>query len=297
MPTRSLTFASFAAAILISQPAAAHEDGYHHQSGHHAERYDGSWEGDWTGPETYEGSWEGTYEGAAPAHHMIPEGAQLGRGSLPLAYSPAQRARWLADCRALYAMPQAAYGYEYAADDYNDGKVIGGIAGAVIGGFAGNRIAGGGNRVLGTVIGAGLGGLAGSAIGDSIDDRAEARYYEDAPMGGFEHPAAAGYCEAYLNYYEATGSLGGTTQVVTVMQAAPAPRMRKIVTRSCDAVCGGELQPDYFEEAAPTARREIPRRESLAAPAPAAKPTKLVPTKGRTAPATGGKRTKLKPAK
>lgn len=270
------------ATVALAGPLAAQEAHHPHGAVDYGGEYAGEWRGAWESEDTYRGNWEGTYqEGMSPhnsAHHA--DGWDYGANARPLAYSPEQREQWLADCRALYLERDPGY----AVERDEDGKIIGGLLGAVAGGFAGNRIAGRGNRVVGTVIGAGLGGLAGAAIGDAIDGDDEPAYLYD---GYYEHPAAAGYCEAYLRHYEATGYFAGsgTMQVVTMVQAAP--QMQRVVKRKCAQVCGGALKEEWIDEPAPTARRVIPRKS---APAPVA--TKLQPVK-----AAPVKTTPLQPVK
>ena len=132
--------------------------------------YDGAWDGEWVTRDRYEGVWQGSYD--ANAQPYAPG----------LAYTASQRADWIEQCQANYVR---------SSRRGNDGRITGGVLGALAGGVIGNRVADG-NRLAGTVIGAGLGGLAGAEIGDALAD-SDRRLLEDAY---FE-------CETYLRNYEA----------------------------------------------------------------------------------------------
>ncbi len=147
-----------------------------------------------------------------------------------LAYGPAERAEWLAQCRSLHARPvEPVYFYE----DENDADegLIGGLLGAVVGGVIGNRV-NDSDRLLGTVIGAGAGGLAGAVIGsvidglgDDADERPVAHYADEEPR--FD------YCEAYLLNYER--GYGTPVQVayapVMMVPVAQQPMQRQVHQR------------------------------------------------------------------
>jgi hypothetical protein len=112
-----------------------------------------------------------------------------------LAYSPAERAEWLSQCRALHG------GYDepvyLAPEEDADGGLIGGLLGAVAGGVIGNEVTDR-HSLVGILIGAGIGGLAGAVIGSAIDsaDDDERRVLAAPREPGFD------YCEAYLINYE-----------------------------------------------------------------------------------------------
>lgn len=191
-----------------------------------------------------------------PAHRSMHHGRRhAAQSSAPrLAYGAAERAEWLAQCRALHARPAYAdYGYEEERDDGNEG-LIGGLIGAVVGGFAGNRIADG-DRLLGTVIGAGAGGLAGAAIGAVIDglgddeDERPEYYADDLP--------AFDYCEAYLLNYER--GYGTPTQVAYAPVMMVPAQQRQVQQRRYRVI------EEEVEVEAPArqhhARRAAPRRQ------------------------------------
>jgi hypothetical protein len=122
-------------------------------------------------------------------------GAAMGQPR-QLAYSPAERAEWLSQCRALHVSYDEPVYIE--PEDDADGGLIGGLLGAVAGGVIGNEVT---NRhsLVGTLIGVGVGGLAGAVIGSVIDnaDGNDDRRVLAAPQEpGFD------YCEAYLINYE-----------------------------------------------------------------------------------------------
>lgn len=168
-----------------SEEAAVGASYAHDGYADHAEEADGDW----------------AEEPAPPMHRMH----RMGRdghhqGMMPgqprqLAYSPEQRAEWLAQCRALHAEPQEPVYLE--AEEDADGELIGGLIGAVAGGVIGNEVRHR-HRLAGTLIGAGLGGLAGAVIGSAIDESDEDDRHVVAPPQepGFD------YCEAYLINYE-----------------------------------------------------------------------------------------------
>lgn len=137
-------------------------------------------------------------EPEAPMHRMRHHGGHH-QGMMPgqprqLAYSPEERAEWLAQCRALRAEPLDVVYYEDEEDA--DGGLIGGLMGAVAGGVVGNE-ARNRHRLAGTLLGAGLGGLAGAVIGSVIDNADDDDRRVLAPQEpGFD------YCEAYLINYE-----------------------------------------------------------------------------------------------
>lgn len=190
------------------------------------------------------------------ADHILPQ---------RFAYTAEERAQWLADCRALYSYDSYGYG-RYERRD-RDGKIIGGVVGAVAGGIAGNRIADG-NRVLGTVVGAGLGGLAGAAIGDAIDGDDDELY-----LIREEHPGAAGYCEAYLRHYEATGYYAATTVAMTRVERP----MQEIRRKVCSDMCEGDVIEEWVDV---PARRAIPPRPAPVKTQPVARPRgKVAPLK------------------
>ncbi|MES2699225.1 MAG: glycine zipper 2TM domain-containing protein [Pseudomonadota bacterium] len=149
-----------------------------------------------------EGEWRDMPRGAQ--HHMGGHGRRSSgyHGAAmaqprQLAYSPAERAEWLGQCRALHASQDEPVYVEYERD--RDGDIIGGVLGAVAGGVVGNRVANRGDRLAGTLIGAGLGGIAGAVIGSVIDNIGgdDDDYRVLAPQEpGFD------YCEAYLINYE-----------------------------------------------------------------------------------------------
>ncbi len=115
-----------------------------------------------------------------------------------LAYGQAERAEWLAQCRALHARPaHADYYYEEDRDGHEG--LIGGVLGAVVGGVIGNRV-NDGDRLLGTIVGAGAGGLAGAVIGSVIDGLGDDE--DERPVYYADEEPNFDYCEAYLLNYE-----------------------------------------------------------------------------------------------
>lgn len=140
-------------------------------------------------------------------HHgrMGHHGAAAGQPN-QLAYSPAERAEWLSQCRALHVSYDEPVYIE--PEDDADGGLIGGLLGVVAGGVIGNEVT---NRhsLVGTLIGAGVGGLAGAVIGsviDNADGNDDRRVLAQPQEPGFD------YCEAYLINYERGY---GTPQQVT----------------------------------------------------------------------------------
>ncbi|MFC3100980.1 glycine zipper domain-containing protein [Altererythrobacter lauratis] len=150
-----------------------------------------------------DGDYRAARAGRDALHHH--QGAAHGypgaRSTTPqLAYGPAERAEWLAQCRALRA--EDVRPTHYVEEERRNGGLIGGILGAMTGGIVGNRVADG-DRLLGTVIGAGMGGVAGAVIGSVIDNadrrRDDGRAAEAAAAS---QSSAFDYCEAYLLNYE-----------------------------------------------------------------------------------------------
>ncbi len=114
-----------------------------------------------------------------------------------LAYSPAERAEWLSQCRALHVNYDEPVYVERDRD--GNEEMIGSVLGAAAGGVIGHEVARRGDRLAGTLIGAGLGGLAGAVVGAVIDgfgDDEDERYVAAPQEPGFD------YCEAYLINYE-----------------------------------------------------------------------------------------------
>lgn len=224
-----------------------------HTVGHDA-AYDGGWDGEWVDPAHFQGAWEGTYHGDARPRRASHDGPLL-------AYSPAEREQWLADCRILMADGGGYDDRYYHRERGPDGRVIGGVLGAVVGGVVGNRVADG-SRLGGTLIGAGLGGLAGAAIGSAVDRDGD-RYSEYSR----DELWAARYCEAYLRRYELGGGIGfqGYTQPMMVVQAAPAAphyRQRRRASHCGECrrvVTEEEIEVEVEEAPAPRARRSVPR--------------------------------------
>lgn len=172
-----------------------------------------------------------------------------------LAYSPEQRAEWLAQCRALNAEPQEPVYIE--AEEDADGGLIGGLIGAVAGGVIGNEVRHR-HRLAGTLIGAGLGGLAGAVIGSVIDqaDEDERRVVAPPQEPGFD------YCEAYLINYERGYGVPQQMAYAPVMLVPAAQGMamqhhggaRRIIEEEI------EVEGDEAPEAHHTARRVIHRQ-------------------------------------
>lgn len=200
-------------------------------------------------------------ETAAPMHrmrHMAHGGHHP--GMMPgqprqLAYSPEQRAEWLAQCRALNAEPQEPVYIE--AEEDADGGLIGGLIGAVAGGVIGNEVRHR-HRLAGTLIGAGLGGLAGAVIGSVIDeaDEDERRVVAPPQEPGFD------YCEAYLINYERGYGVPQQMAYAPVMLVPAAQGMamqhhggaRRIIEEEI------EVEGDEAPAAHHTARRVIHRQ-------------------------------------
>ena len=194
-------------------------------------------------------------------HHGRGHRAPAAPATPVLAYSAAERAEWLSQCRALHAsQDEPLYYYEDARED-GDGGLIGGLVGAVAGGFIGNRVADS-HRLTGTLVGAGIGGLAGAVIGsviDNADDDDDRRLAAAPPQEpGFD------YCEAYLlNYERGYGTPGQVTYAPVMMVPVAQGQMsghdghrgaRRMIVEEV------EIEAD---EPAPrhTARRVIHRRE------------------------------------
>lgn len=188
-------------------------------------------------------------------HHEGMSHAGMMQGAAPrFAYSPAQRAAWLDECRA-NQLPQQR----------RTGGLLGGLLGAVVGGVAGNRIADG-SRLAGTLIGGGVGAVAGAVIGSAIDrngdDEREARAFD--------------FCEDYLGRYEAGamaqppygygyGQPAGYAMAVPMMMVALPVSGRRSVERE-------EIIEEWVEE--------VPPARVHRTPAPAKRvPIKLVPAK------------------
>ena len=208
--------------------------------------------------EDAEGEWA---DEPAPMHrmrHMAHGGHHP--GMMPgqprqLAYSPEQRAEWLAQCRALNAEPQEPVYLE--AEEDADGGLIGGLIGAMAGGVIGNEVRHR-HRLAGTLIGAGLGGLAGAVIGSVIDqaDEDERRVVAPPQEPGFD------YCEAYLINYERGYGVPQQMAYAPVMLVPAAQGMamqhhggaRRIIEEEIE-VEGDEAPPAHH-----TARRVIHRQ-------------------------------------
>ncbi|MFC3096586.1 YMGG-like glycine zipper-containing protein [Alteraurantiacibacter palmitatis] len=204
----------------------------------------------------------------APDHHR---GAGHGYPGAPattpqLAYGPAERAEWLAQCRALRAGDaQPVYHVE---EERRNGGLIGGILGAVTGGIVGNRVADG-DRLLGTVIGAGMGGVAGAVIGSVIDNADRRR--DDrraAEVAAASYAPAFDYCEAYLLNYERGYGVPAQmayapVALVPVAQYQPQAHRPQAMHRRV-------IEEEVLVEPAPASRRQIRRG------APAREPGKLL---------------------
>ena len=139
-----------------------------------------------------------------------------------LAYGPAERTEWLAQCRALHRPVEPRIVYADGERRDGDGALVGGLIGVLVGAGAGNRIADR-HRLAGTLVGAGIGGIAGAVIGSVIDnahDREEAvQVIDTAQEPGFD------YCEAYLlNYERGYGVPGQVTYAPVVMAPVITPR-------------------------------------------------------------------------
>lgn len=176
-----------------SEEAAAGASYAHDGHGGYAEEVNASQAGEWADEPAP------PMHGMHRMHHMGRSGSSH-QGMMPgqprqLAYSPEQRAEWLAQCRALHAEPQEPVYLE--AEEDADGGLIGGLIGAVAGGVVGNEVRHR-HRLAGTLIGAGLGGIAGAVIGSAIDnaDDDDRRVVAPPQEPGFD------YCEAYLINYE-----------------------------------------------------------------------------------------------
>lgn len=173
------------------------------------------------GPGHMGGHMNGEMAGNMRGHHgMAPDQPRR------LAYSPAERAEWLSQCRALHASYDEPVYFE--PEDDRHGGMIGSVLGAVAGGVVGNRVAHRGDRLAGTLIGAGVGGLAGAVIGSVIDniggrdDDDNDRYIAAPQEPGFD------YCEAYLINYERGYGTPQTMAYAPVMMVpvAQAPIMQ-----------------------------------------------------------------------
>lgn len=296
MPNRFTLLLAGAATLGLSSPASSQDERYdslppledeytevetYDSPG--AARYEGEWDGQWVDDEHYEGEWEGTYHRDIDTpypHHS--HGRHSDRYAPNLAYSAAERDAWLSDCRVLmYDGGGYDYGY-YEPRRGPDGRIVGGVLGAVAGGIAGNRLADG-NRTAGTLIGAGLGGLAGAAIGDAVDnDRDRYRYGYSYSQDRDNYDAnglwAARYCEAYLRRYELGGGAGlyGQAQpMMLVASAQPVHRRRHRHCNSCEAVVIEEtIEIEEVVEERRPARRTVERRVS----APVRSKDKRLPT-------------------
>lgn len=203
-----------------------------------------------------------------PPHHRRAEHRYPGaRSSAPqLAYSPEERAQWLAQCRALRADDvQPAY---YVEEERRNGGLIGGILGAVTGGIVGNRVADG-DRLLGTVIGAGMGGVAGAVIG-SVIDNADRRRDEQraAEAAAASYAPAFDYCEAYLLNYER--GYGVPAQMAYAPVAMVPVAQYQPQAHRPQAMRHRVIEEEVLVEPAPTPRRQIRRS------APAREPGKLL---------------------
>ncbi|WP_156167327.1 glycine zipper 2TM domain-containing protein [Aurantiacibacter marinus] len=306
MSSRSILLLASAAALGTSVPALAqndHHDG-HHGEAHHGQmeqidgRYDGAWEGEWSGEDTWRGEWTGTYtdaqghtidatyhgvftgdhhfvseEGHSLSHdghgwrehhgrHGLHDGAH-GRGNGPrFAYTAAERDQWLTDCQYLMA---DGGGYEDRRD--RNGRLIGGLLGAVVGGVAGNRIAGG-DRLLGTVAGAGLGGLAGAAIGSVLDGDGDGELSRNELW-------ATRYCDAYLRRHELGGGEFGYGQQIRLVPVATHSQGRHGHRHNEDCQTCREVVTEEWIEIERPAPRPRPRPTPRPAPRPEGKLTPL----------------------
>lgn len=200
------------------------------------------------------GEWRGNYR-----HGDVSAASH----SVRLGYNPTQRAQWLADCRLV--MGGGYYDAGYSEERRGpDGRVVGGVLGAVVGGIAGNRIADD-NRIFGTVLGAGAGAVVGSAIGDAIDDEDYRGYYNGGYAPHKDEIYAARYCEAYLRNYENSGGFG-YSQTAMIPAAGAAYRNKPDCTET--------IVEEWVDVPESRARRVIPRR-----PSPVETKGKLVPVK------------------
>lgn len=187
--------------------------------------------------------------GMGPRRRPLPDGYDGPR----FAYSPAERAAWIDQCRARLG----------PVDDgrrERRGRGIGAILGAIGGGIAGNQIAGRGDHALGTVVGAGVGALAGGAIGGAIGADADRR-------GG----EVLDQCEAYLESYE-TNAARAPAYGPGYGYPGPVTWVRVPIQRERD--CGCEVEEVIETAPAPVARRAIPPRATKRvpiAPAPSKK--------------------------
>ncbi|QZH76167.1 MAG: glycine zipper 2TM domain-containing protein [Erythrobacter sp.] len=299
MSIRSALLLAGSAVLAASVPAAAQDDRYHGVADPlpplevHQGEYDGEWQGEWTQDESWRGEWDGTYtddEGRTTgvdyrgewtgygdydtwgyrdgrhdrdSHHRRHRGRHHRDEGPRLAYSAAERDQWLMDCQ--YLMADGGGYYEDERDE--DGRLIGGLLGAVLGGVAGNRIADG-DRLLGTVVGAGLGGLAGAAIGSVLDGDGDGELSRNEIW-------AARYCDAYLRRHElGGGEFAQAQQVVMVPVAASSRRGHR---RGDDCRTCREVVTEEWVEVEQAVSRPTPRPRPQPRPAPRPR-GKLTPT-------------------
>lgn len=194
---------------------------------------------------------DGHHAGHRGSHHAMPSQAPR------LAYGAAERAEWLAQCRALHARPAEPPHYYYDDEDDGNEGLIGGLIGAVVGGFAGNRIADG-DRLLGTVIGVGAGGLAGAAIGAVIDGLGDDE--DERPEYYAEAEPSFDYCEAYLlNYERGYGTPGqvayAPVMVMPVDHHQVQQRRYQVIEEEVEVETAASVRQHH-------ARRAAPRREA-----------------------------------
>ncbi|MGV3511081.1 MAG: glycine zipper 2TM domain-containing protein [Novosphingobium sp.] len=184
---------------------------------HHGGQIGGGWQGGYhggaAGPIYYPPMIGAPYPTVIMAQPM-PEAAPPPEAYRPNIYRPEPDPRW-------------AEMNERCAKVYGDRGVGGALLGGVIGGVAGNRIAGGGNRVLGTVAGAAVGAVAGNVI-DKAEDKGLRRecddYFASIPPQGY--PGAA-YPGAYPGYYPGYAPYGYV--MVPVMLPPQKPCVEKTV--------------------------------------------------------------------
>ena len=161
--------------------------------------------------------------GRMGGHHGGPHHGMAPAGPPQLAYSPAERAEWLGQCRALRAQEQQVV---YADDRRNhDGGILGGVVGAVAGGVIGHEVRNR-HRLVGTLLGAGIGGIAGAVLGSVIDSATD-HDHGDRDVAQPEEPGFD-YCEAYLlNYERGYGTPQMAYAPVMMVPVAQAPMMQQ----------------------------------------------------------------------
>jgi hypothetical protein len=206
----------------------------------------------------------------ARGHQSVPmPGAYPGQayGQGPVYYPPMAGAPWPMTVMAQpYAYPQQAYPQQaypqqaYPQPDprwsemeercrkvYGDKGIGGALIGGLVGGVLGNRIAGGGNRVLGSVAGAAVGAIAGNVI-DKSEDRDLRRECDDyarsvQAQGAPGYGAPGGYAPyGYMMVPVMTGPQEPCVETTTVTERwvdapvrrrtiryrAPAPKVKRI---------------------------------------------------------------------